>query len=47
MNTGDINSDRSTWLFLSLVYVVRGYGNQTAHDSLAMLTRDAPREVAA
>jgi O-antigen ligase len=23
-NTGDINSDRSTWLFLSLVYVVRG-----------------------
>jgi O-antigen ligase len=46
-NTGDINSDRSTWLFLSLVYVVRGYGNQTAHDSLAMLTRDAPREVAA
>ena len=25
MNTGDINSDRSTWLFLSLVFVVRGY----------------------
>jgi O-antigen ligase len=23
-NTGDINSDRSTWLFLSLIYVVRG-----------------------
>jgi O-antigen ligase len=23
-NTGDINSDRSTWLFLSIVYVVRG-----------------------
>jgi len=23
-NTGDINSDRSTWLFLSVVYVVRG-----------------------
>jgi O-antigen ligase len=23
-NTGDINSDRSTWLFLSLVFVVRG-----------------------
>jgi hypothetical protein len=22
-NTGDINSDRSTWLFLSIVYVVR------------------------
>ncbi|MGA8222143.1 MAG: O-antigen ligase family protein [Candidatus Acidiferrales bacterium] len=25
MNTGDINSDRSTWLFVSLVFVVRGY----------------------
>lgn len=25
MNTGDINSDRSTWLFMSLVFVVRGY----------------------
>jgi O-antigen ligase len=24
-NTGDINSDRSTWLFLSLVFVVRGF----------------------
>ena len=24
-NTGDINSDRSTWLFMSLVFVVRGY----------------------
>jgi O-antigen ligase len=23
-NTGDINSDRSTWLFLSLIYAVRG-----------------------
>jgi O-antigen ligase len=23
-NTGDVNSDRSTWLFLSLVFVVRG-----------------------
>ncbi len=24
-NTGDINSDRSTWLFLSLVFVVKGF----------------------
>jgi O-antigen ligase len=24
-NTGDINSDRSTWLFVSLVFVVRGF----------------------
>jgi len=23
-NTGDVNSDRSTWLFLSLVFVVQG-----------------------
>jgi O-antigen ligase len=26
MNTGDINSDRSTWLFMSLVFVVSAYG---------------------
>lgn len=25
LNTGDINSDRSTWLFMSLVFVIRGY----------------------
>jgi O-antigen ligase len=30
-NTGDINSDRSTWLFVSLVFVVRGYRVQRAH----------------
>jgi O-antigen ligase len=24
-NTGDINSDRSTWLFVSLVFVIRGF----------------------
>lgn len=29
-NTGDINSDRSTWLFLSLVFVVRGYRVESA-----------------
>lgn len=30
MNTGDINSDRSTWLFMSLVFVVRVYGMRPA-----------------
>jgi O-antigen ligase len=25
MNTGDINSDRSTWLFMTLVFVIHGY----------------------
>lgn len=25
LNTGDINSDRSTWLFMSLVFVIAGY----------------------
>ena len=25
LNTGDVNSDRSTWLFLSLVFVARGF----------------------
>ena len=29
-NTGDINSDRSTWLFVSLVFVVRGYRQKHA-----------------
>src|SRR5271154_5628071 len=28
-NTGDINSDRSTWLFLSIIYVVRGLRYQS------------------
>jgi len=32
MNTGDINSDRSTWLFMSLVFVVRGYRIQSARE---------------
>jgi O-antigen ligase len=27
-NTGDINSDRSTWLFLSLIFVMRGLRQQ-------------------
>jgi O-antigen ligase len=30
MNTGDVNSDRSTWLFMSLVFVVRGYQMKSA-----------------
>jgi O-antigen ligase len=29
-NTGDINSDRSTWLFLSLVFVMRGLRNRAS-----------------
>ena len=29
-NTGDINSDRSTWLFLSMVFVMRGLRNETS-----------------
>jgi O-antigen ligase len=29
-NTGDINSDRSTWLFLSMVFVMRGLRNGTS-----------------
>jgi O-antigen ligase len=29
-NTGDINSDRSTWLFVGLVFVVRGYRQKRA-----------------
>ena len=35
-NTGDINSDRSTWLFMSLVFVVRGYRvkGRGAHSSV-------------
>jgi O-antigen ligase len=29
-NTGDINSDRSTWLFLSLIFVMRGLRIETS-----------------
>ncbi len=35
MNTGDINSDRSTWLFMSLVFVVRGYRMQFRPEPVA------------
>jgi len=31
-NTGDINSDRSTWLFVSLVFVIRGFALQNAEN---------------
>ena len=49
-NTGDINSDRSTWLFLSLVFVVRGYRLQSQPRPLAALAahpRPAARPVPA
>ena len=44
-NTGDINSDRSTWLFLSLVFVVRGY--RLAYSNQAAQRMEAPRSLAA
>ena len=47
MNTGDINSDRSTWLFLSLVYVVRDYHHQFGHGSRVSVPAEATREVPA
>lgn len=34
LNTGDINSDRSSWLFISLVFVVGGLRIRAATDSL-------------
>jgi O-antigen ligase len=46
-NTGDINSDRSTWLFLSLVYVVHGYRPKPQPHTLAALAREAARPVPA
>jgi O-antigen ligase len=36
LNTGDINSDRSTWLFISLVFVVGGLRIRAATDSLRL-----------
>lgn len=32
LNTGDINSDRSTWLFMSLVFVVGGFQHRSNED---------------
>jgi len=34
-NTGDINSDRATWLFVSLVFVARSLGNTSVEHSRA------------
>ncbi|HKV03878.1 MAG TPA: O-antigen ligase family protein [Candidatus Acidoferrales bacterium] len=45
MNTGDINSDRSTWLFLSLVFVVRGFRGE--FPKRARIRIEAPHPVAA
>ena len=44
MNTGDINSDRSTWLFMSLVFVVQGYRTSTnpAEDGRELAASPAP-----
>jgi O-antigen ligase len=42
MNTGDINSDRSTWLFMSLVFVVRGFRLQSRLDPAVAIARDCP-----
>lgn len=44
-NTGDINSDRSTWLFLSLVFVVRGYG--LTHSNHTSTRMEPPQSLAA
>ena len=37
MNTGDINSDRSTWLFVSLVFVVGQLRRQCSHKVASQL----------
>ena len=44
-NTGDINSDRSTWLFLSLVFVVRGF--QSRNRDFRATYLEAPHAIAA
>jgi len=44
VNTGDINSDRSTWLFVSLVFVVRGLRSRAGVERKfhAQLNRPVP-----
>lgn len=42
MNTGDINSDRSTWLFVSLVFVVRALRLRTFSRSAARVPSAHP-----
>ncbi len=44
-NTGDINSDRSTWLFLSLVFVVRRF--RIPSEERREVVVKAPRAIAA
>ena len=46
MNTGDINSDRSTWLFVSLVFVVRALRSRAATKK-AVVLRPSPQPVLA
>ena len=41
-NTGDINSDRATWLFVSLVFVARSFGNVSTEHSPAALEQAPP-----
>jgi O-antigen ligase len=43
-NTGDINSDRSTWLFLSLVFVMRGLRNELS-PAVQPTTQTVPRNL--
>jgi len=44
-NTGDINSDRSTWLFVSLVFTIRGFRSESDQPEIAPL-EDARPELA-
>jgi O-antigen ligase len=44
-NTGDINSDRSTWLFVSLVFVVRGFRIQPRESASFAAARARPLTV--
>jgi len=46
MNTGDINSDRSSWLFVSLVFVVRALRSRAATKRAAVL-QPSPQPVLA
>lgn len=41
-NTGDINSDRATWLFVSLVFVARSLGNPSTEHSRATFAPARP-----
>lgn len=41
-NTGDINSDRATWLFVSLVFVARSFGHVSTERSPATLEQTPP-----